>query len=555
MTSALRGYSTYGRGTTIATELPGEQHIHVLNDWARLRRFLILGSERMKYSVASESSNSLTKENAEALQRCLKENGRRVVDEIVAVSHEGLAVKNDPALFALALAASLGDTPTRTYAMRNLAKVARTGTHLLHFYAYARANRGGGNALRNGVRRWFNEMPASKLAYQMVKYRSRDDWAMRDILRLSKPSPASPDHDAIFQWAVGKWTADTAALYSASDAVFSPALNILYGWEKLNREKDLSAKKVAALVQEYHLPREAIPTEYLRYPDVWAALLPDMPLTALIRNLATMTRNGLLQPFSAELRHVIAQLGNEQYLQNSRIHPLTVLSALYTYQAGQSQRGDAAWTPLPQITGALDNAFYACFKNVIPSGKNILLALDVSDSMRTQSVVGLPGLTARDVTAAMAVVTMATEPSVHIIAFSGPYAGYWRNSHSMATAGVMPIDIAPHMRLDDVVRRMQGMPFANTNISLPMSWAQRKGLKNIDGFVVYTDNETNYGPPPQTTLRSYRQACNADARLIVAAVSATDFTVADQSDPLSMDVAGFDSSAPAIISDFVAGRL
>src|ERR671916_1645368 len=78
--------------------------------WARLRRFLVLGSEGGSY-YASEWT--LTRENAQAVEACVREDGLRAVAEIVSVSREGRAPKNDPALFALALAAGVGDTPTR----------------------------------------------------------------------------------------------------------------------------------------------------------------------------------------------------------------------------------------------------------------------------------------------------------------------------------------------------------------------------------------------------------------------------------------------------------
>ena len=46
----------------------------------------------------------------------------------------------------------------------------------------------------------------------------------------------------------------------------------------------------AELVREYGLPREALRSEHLTQAVVWEALLEDMPMTALVRNLATDTR-------------------------------------------------------------------------------------------------------------------------------------------------------------------------------------------------------------------------------------------------------------------------
>lgn len=88
-----------------------------VDDWTRLRRFLVLGSEAGSY-YASEWA--LTRENARALERCILADGRCAVAEIVRVSEEGRAPKNDPALFALAMAAGLGDEPTRRAALQAL---------------------------------------------------------------------------------------------------------------------------------------------------------------------------------------------------------------------------------------------------------------------------------------------------------------------------------------------------------------------------------------------------------------------------------------------------
>ena len=64
--------------------------------WTRLRRFLVLGSEGGSY-YASEWK--LTRENAQAVEECVREDGQRAVAEIVRVSTEGRAPKNDPALY------------------------------------------------------------------------------------------------------------------------------------------------------------------------------------------------------------------------------------------------------------------------------------------------------------------------------------------------------------------------------------------------------------------------------------------------------------------------
>ena len=74
-----------------------------LDKWGRLDRFLILGSDSPTYYA---SAKKLTLENAKVVADCLKEDPKRTVDRIVEISVSGRAPKNDPALFALAMAAS-----------------------------------------------------------------------------------------------------------------------------------------------------------------------------------------------------------------------------------------------------------------------------------------------------------------------------------------------------------------------------------------------------------------------------------------------------------------
>ena len=65
-----------------------------VDDWTRLERFLILGTEGGSYYA---SERTLTRENAEAVERCIVADGVRVVERIVAISDAGRAPKNDPA--------------------------------------------------------------------------------------------------------------------------------------------------------------------------------------------------------------------------------------------------------------------------------------------------------------------------------------------------------------------------------------------------------------------------------------------------------------------------
>ncbi len=80
----------------------------VVDDWTRLSRFLILGSDSPTYY---QSAQKLTKQHANVVEKLLKQgHGKRVVDTAVEISDQGRAYKNGPALFVLAMAASYTGT-------------------------------------------------------------------------------------------------------------------------------------------------------------------------------------------------------------------------------------------------------------------------------------------------------------------------------------------------------------------------------------------------------------------------------------------------------------
>lgn len=183
------------------------------------------------------------------------------------------------------------------------------------------------------------------------------------------------------------------------------------------------------------------------------------------------------------------------------------------------------------------------FKYQEPTGKRYLVALDVSGSM---SVEVKPGLSARDVSAAMAMSLLATEREVDVVGFT---SGGLRSTN--ASAEITPLDLSPRRRLDDNVRTISNLPFGGTDCSLPAKWAKRHG-KDYDAIVILTDNETWAGTShPFQTLQDYRKVVGHKVSQIVVGLTATEASIADPSDPHSLDVAGFDSALPSLIAEFV----
>jgi 60 kDa SS-A/Ro ribonucleoprotein len=504
----------------------------VVDDWARLQRFLVLGAEGGTYYT---SDRKLVRENAACVERLIQLDGPRLVREVTELSESGRAPKNDPAILALALAAKLGDQPTRQAAYAALPRVCRIGTHLYHFAEFASAINGGGwgGGMRRALSRWFNARAVDDAAFQLVKYQSRDGWSAKDIMNLAHPNPKKAKGEGEFasRDALYRWVTYGVEGLDADQRAKLPA--IADAFEQIKAETDV--KKVVALIREHKLPREAVPTEHLTLPEVWEVLLPHMGLTALVRNLATMTRAGVIVPLGDHVPAICARLTDAAQLTKARVHPIQMLSALKTYAQGRGEKSKSTWTPVQQIVDALDAGFYASFAAVEATNLATLIALDVSGSMTSGNIAGCPGLTPRVASAAMALVTAAREPNHHIMGFASTF---------------VDVPISPNMRLDQAIAAIERIPMGATDCSLPMIWAEKTKAK-IDAIAIYTDNETWAGHVhPHKALQSYRKSSGRATKLAVVGMTSTNFTIADPTDAGMMDFVGFDAAAPSLMADF-----
>lgn len=528
----------------VTTQLAGQVtnsdggFVHTVDCWSRLNRFLVIGVEGGTYYVKEPD---LLKSNHSAVLECVKKDGVRTVNEIVAVSESGRAQKNDPAILALALCASHGDEATKRAAYAALPKVCRIGTHLFHFAAYVDGQRGWGSGLRKAVSRWYTEREPDKLAMQLVKYQQRDGWSHRDILRKAHPKTSDKKVNAALRWAVcgsdglgtrkvARKGCDTPKTYATTEKSL-PALIAAFEEAKTADEKAL-----VRLIVDHGLPREAIPTEKLNSLAVWEALLHRMPITAMVRNLGKMSSIGLVKPLSAAALRVINTLGDKEAIRKSRIHPMSILVALKTYASGHGLKGSLSWSAVPQVLSALDDAFYLAFPNVAPTGKNVMIGLDISGSM-SGSAAGNTCLTAAEAVAALSLVFANVEKSCLVTGFADR---------------LVVLNIRKGMTLNEAMKETSNRNFGYTQPSLLLDYAEREKM-DVGGYIVMTDNEVNAGDHVSTRMAAYRKKHVKDSRLVVMATTSTEFTVNDPNDPLGLDVCGFDTGVPPLVSDFIRG--
>jgi 60 kDa SS-A/Ro ribonucleoprotein len=518
-------------------------YVYAKDLWTRLEDFLILGTTGGTYYVREDK---LTADNAGVLFQAISEDGPRVVRLLTDVStaRPPRAPKQRPALFALAACYAKGDPDTRQAAKLALPRVARTTDHLAQFFGYYK-NLGGkatargtaptvGRSLRTALGSWFLNGAPDDVAFRVCKARQRktpqgEAFDLRDVLRIAHPVADDGRRRMLFGWIAGNVTDD-----QAREAL--PAVDRF-----LTAKAVTTAEQAVRAVGELRVPWEFLPDAMLRDAKVWDALVDTVGLTALIRNLARMTRIGTLKPMGGATSRAVSRLTDVGALSRARVHPMDAWLALRVYASGLSRpnpRADAqTWSPVPEILDALEETYELSFGTVEPTGKRLLVAVDSSGSMNYGAVVvgGSPVGPAYEVGCVMAVMLARIEKgNVHVIDVD---------------TSVHASKVTPRTSLREITSwRPSG---GGTNLALPFAWARQENL-DVDGFVVFTDNETWAGRAHASqALDSYRTAVNPNTRVVVAAMTPTGHSVGDPKDAGVLNMAGMDASLPQVVAGFI----
>ncbi|KAK5966790.1 60 kDa SS-A/Ro ribonucleoprotein [Trichostrongylus colubriformis] len=516
--------------------------VFAVSDETRVRRFIILGSAA---GVYYSSDQELTMKNIEALTKIIeKGHGSMILKEIYEVSLAGRNPKQDPLLMALALCArynvcelvakaapSGGDaTAVRRNYLNELHKsafsivndVCRIPTHLFTFVKYCemisqstqieegKKSTGWGRLMRSTIQQWYASKSPEQLAMYLTKYRQRGGWSHRDLFRLAHPKlKRNPEnlleYEQLYHFAVkgdlktrkrnlSKEDAELEQLASKYSALQmdvelgSRALDFVEAVLALKNESDEG--KVVEAIKKHQLVREHVPSQMLKSVAVWQALLENMPMTAMIRNLRKMQSVGALTGKYRDI--VVDKLTNKEELKRAKIHPIQVLIAKKVYEVGYGDTSESKWKPDEKIDEALEEAFYKSFFNAPPTNKRYCFAFDVSGSMTF--LMPFKMLSCRTASAALSLVSLRNEKAVECVGFCHelvelPFRGDWTLS-----------------KIEDY---MDSLETGATDCALPMLWAKEQN-KQFDVFVIYTDSETYYGDDTLTEDLCYVKLAGLD---------------------------------------------
>jgi len=430
----------------------------------------------------------------------------------------------------------------------------------------------------------------------VTKYQSRGDWGFNDIIKCTHlrtgtgenrkrntkylPSdyqappikPATP-MDLVLRYSMYGFE-EMQKLANAFNLLEDPIYHYLcavYCAKNMQVEiNETNTNDLIHLILKHRLVREHLPTWSLKNCAVQKALLlgatatsshdgslflgdPSrraskvvMPMTALLRNLASLTSIGLFEDKEL-LDLVVKHLTDKDAVQKSRIHPVNVIIAWFVYRKGHGFKGKLSWTPQKEIVDALEQMAFLAFANAPPTTKRYGVFIDGSGSMTTETT--FQGLSNADIAALLSLVIARSGQGHLFYVFSAK-----SNRYSKAKDESGLYDVGHHIHANstfqEVLDAVQLSNWGATDISNGIRYLE-KSNKHVDAVIVITDNDINTGEKPLVALNSYRKTIgNPNVKLITLAVQLNDLTIADPSDKGMLDMCGFDTNSYQVMHAF-----
>ncbi len=221
--------------------------------------------------------------------------------------------------------------------LRNVIKMARSGAVIKAFNMSA-------GTFRHAIQEWFN----NHSPYSIFRASVGNDPSMRDLLRMSRPRPNTPEKNALFGYFLGK------------DVELTALPDIVQQYEAYKKDKTLP-----------------VPNVDFRFLDslgltdaAWVEVARNAGWTMTRMNLNTFLRHNVFK--NQEVTKVIAnRLRNADEIAKAKVFPYQLLQAYKSVEAG---------VPF-DVKDALQDAMEIAVSNVPSFPGQVYVAVDVSGSM------------------------------------------------------------------------------------------------------------------------------------------------------------------------------
>jgi 60 kDa SS-A/Ro ribonucleoprotein len=341
---------------------------------------------------------------------------------------------------------------------QSFAEVVRTPRDLADFAALVKALRGGegGRRIKRVAAAWLNQRVDE---YWAIKYGAAQTsgYSLRDLYRVYHPRAGEPR--PLVAHILGN-PADLAAL---------PQLR---AFARLKAARD-DAAKIAA-ISEGRLPHEVV-TPFATSRAVWLALVPELPLLALIRHLRALERHGALD----EARPLIeARLRTPGAIARAKILPFRLLAAAQALSTRWAQE-------------ALGEALEQAFANVPTLGGRTAVLLDRSGSMEDYLATA----------SLLAVSLVKRSPDARLLTFDDR------------------VEEPPIARSESILSQARTISArGGTDTARPLRQLVAEHDR-VDQIVLISDEQQNLGAPFLDVLDEYRRKVNPAVKTFIIDVA------------------------------------
>ncbi len=311
----------------------------------------------------------------------------------------------------------------------------------------------GGRTIKSTVSDWLN---ANLNEYWAIKYNGRGrGYSLTDIIKTVHPK--SKAKNALYKYLV--------------KGIVEDELPQIRAFEELKRTDD--PKLQIQLVREGRLPHEVVTGATKMSPELWDALIPDMPVFALLRNLNTLDRAGVLD---RNRDTVINKLTDPVILSKSKILPFRFLNAF--------NRVEKPWA-----RDVLRQSVELTFENLPEIPGKTAVFLDISGSMSGENLkIG----------------------SVFALALYKKTGG----NGIFRVFNTQTYDPDPSIHDSILTQAEKICARGGTDTSSPIR-EMIECREKVDNIIMITDEQQNGGDPFYRTLGEYQRRINNDVKTFV----------------------------------------
>ncbi len=337
--------------------------------------------------------------------------------------------------------------------------VVKTPNDLVDFASIINALRGGegGRRIKRVAGNWLlnniNE-------YWAIKYGSeKKSYALRDLFRTYHPKG---EKNVLVDYLLGKEGVNLSSL---------PQVEAFEALKKATTAGD----KIAA-IKGGRLPHEVATSFAGTDKKVWESIIPNMPLFALLRNLATLERHGVLE---AGRERIVKLFTDGEAVKASKVFPFRFLEA--------TKHVSAAWAQ-----DACRMALELSLNNALPIEGNTAVALDISGSMGS-------------------FIQMAAIFAMSTVRRTGGNSKFLTfNTNVFET---------PVSRIDSVLTQASRIRADGGTNTAMVPQAMMNARDKFDNVILITDEQQNAGTPFMDKVAEYRRKVSPNCKLFVLNVA------------------------------------